>query len=233
VKNAGLLNSIVGHGTAIPTYSNAIWEHQPMSIYHIHHIVPRHMGGTDDPDNLTRITIEEHAEAHRILYEEHGKKEDYIAWKGLEHSIDIAELIQEKCSIGGKKGGTKQAELGLGFHTYKTNPELHKSWASKGGLTSGQFQKKDFQSEMGKRGGPRNKGFVWINDGEKDIKYTTTQQNDVPVDVLLKNNPQYKRGRILSEVTCPHCGKIGTSVAAMYRHHFDHCKKKEENICPK
>lgn len=33
VKRLVLLNSIVGHGIALPTHSNAIMEHQPMTIY--------------------------------------------------------------------------------------------------------------------------------------------------------------------------------------------------------
>ena len=74
MEDAGLLNSIVGHEIAVSAYSNAIEEHQHMTIYHVHHIIPKHMGGTDDPSNLTQLTIEEHAEAHRILYEEHGNE---------------------------------------------------------------------------------------------------------------------------------------------------------------
>ena len=50
------------------------------------------MGGTDDPDNLIELTVEEHAEAHRKLYEEHGRIEDYCAWKGLEAEIGKAEI---------------------------------------------------------------------------------------------------------------------------------------------
>ena len=47
-----------------------------MTIYHFHHIIPKHLGGSDDPSNLIRLTVEEHAEAHRKLYEEHGLEED-------------------------------------------------------------------------------------------------------------------------------------------------------------
>ena len=39
-----------------------------MTIYHVHHIVPRHMGGTDNPENLVKLTVEEHAMAHLKLY---------------------------------------------------------------------------------------------------------------------------------------------------------------------
>jgi len=103
---------------------------------------------------------------------------------------------KEWASMGGKVGGKLQAELGLGFHQYKNNPELHKQWSSKGGKFSGQFQNKKFQSEMGKRGGIKNKGFVWINDGIKSYKYTKKQQESVSIEQFLKENEQYKRGRI-------------------------------------
>lgn len=69
-------------------------------IYHNHHIIPRHAGGTDDPSNIVRLTVEEHAEAHRILYETHGKIEDKIAWKCLsgktsETEADFRELYRQ------------------------------------------------------------------------------------------------------------------------------------------
>lgn len=62
-----------------------------MTIYHKHHIIPRHAGGSDDPSNLVLLTIEEHAKAHRLLYEEHGRLGDFYAWKGLSGQIDMSE----------------------------------------------------------------------------------------------------------------------------------------------
>ena len=72
---------------------------------HKHHIIPRHMGGTDAPSNLIELTIEEHAEAHRELYREHGCWEDKIAYQALEGSIGKEEIIFKVLSEGGKKGG--------------------------------------------------------------------------------------------------------------------------------
>lgn len=67
-----------------------------MSIYHKHHIIPRHMGGTDDPSNLVELTVEEHAEAHRKLFEQYGHWQDELAWKGLSGSIGKEEIILTK-----------------------------------------------------------------------------------------------------------------------------------------
>jgi hypothetical protein len=53
------------------------------------------MGGTDDPSNLIELSVEEHAEAHRLLYEQYGKWEDYYAWQGLAGIIPKQELIRE------------------------------------------------------------------------------------------------------------------------------------------
>ena len=66
-----------------------------MSIYHKHHIIPKHMGGSDDPSNLIELTIEEHAEAHRKLWEDLGHQEDYIAWRCLTGQITNQEATLE------------------------------------------------------------------------------------------------------------------------------------------
>jgi hypothetical protein len=44
------------------------------TYYHNHHIIPKHMGGGDEPDNIIKLTVQEHAEAHKILWEKYGKK---------------------------------------------------------------------------------------------------------------------------------------------------------------
>jgi len=66
-----------------------------MKTTHTHHIIPRHIGGTDDPSNLVELTIEEHAEAHRILFEQYGRWQDEIAWKTLSGQIDSYEASQQ------------------------------------------------------------------------------------------------------------------------------------------
>lgn len=61
------------------------------------------MGGTDDPDNLVELTVEEHAEAHKKLYEKYGHWQDKLAYEGLSGQIDKKELIKKLYSENGKK----------------------------------------------------------------------------------------------------------------------------------
>jgi len=65
-----------------------------MSIYHKHHIVPKHAGGSDDPSNLVFLSVEEHAEAHRKLFEEYGRWQDELAWKTLSGIIGKEEAVR-------------------------------------------------------------------------------------------------------------------------------------------
>lgn len=73
-------------------------------IYHVHHIIPKHMCGTDDPSNLVKLTIQEHADAHKLLYEQYGHWEDQIAWLGLAGLIGKEEILKKvSANSKGKK----------------------------------------------------------------------------------------------------------------------------------
>ena len=61
---------------------------------HKHHIIPKHMGGTDDASNLIEVTVEEHANLHKQLWEELGHWEDYAAWQGLSNMMGREEIIR-------------------------------------------------------------------------------------------------------------------------------------------
>lgn len=80
---------------------------QRKQMKHIHHIVPRHMGGTDDPSNLIELSVEEHAEAHKKLYEECGNELDRIAYESLSGMIGKEEIIKQVLSESGKRGGAR------------------------------------------------------------------------------------------------------------------------------
>ena len=65
------------------------------------------MGGTDDPNNIIKLSVEEHAKAHFELYQKHGKQEDYLAWKSLTKQIGHEQIFTETSRIGGLKNKGK------------------------------------------------------------------------------------------------------------------------------
>lgn len=64
-------------------------------IKHKHHIVPKHAGGKNDSSNIVELTIEEHAQAHKQLFETYGRIEDRLAWLGLSGQIGKDEILIE------------------------------------------------------------------------------------------------------------------------------------------
>ena len=96
-----------------------------MTLYHKHHIIPRHAGGTDDPSNIVLLTVEEHAEAHKILYEKHGRWQDRVAWLGLSGQIGKEEIIRMKCSEA-NKGNTYSVGRKLSEETKRKLSEANK-----------------------------------------------------------------------------------------------------------
>lgn len=77
-----------------------------MTLQHRHHIVPRHDGGTDEPENLTPpISVQMHAEFHRDRWEALGQVGDFIAWQTLTGQIKISDgaVMASRTANSGRK----------------------------------------------------------------------------------------------------------------------------------
>lgn len=85
------------------------------------------MGGTDHPNNIIELSVEEHAEAHLELYKKHGKQEDYLAWKSLTKQIGHEQIFAETSRIGGlkNKGKLKTEEHKSKISHSNTGSESH------------------------------------------------------------------------------------------------------------
>jgi hypothetical protein len=78
--------------------------------FHRHHVVPKHMGGTNIPSNIAWVTLAEHAEAHRLLWEQHGKLEDKVAWLMLSGKTDEGEAARRELTRQRQTGRPLSAE---------------------------------------------------------------------------------------------------------------------------
>jgi len=103
----------------------------PGKKIHKHHIIPKHAGGTDDPSNIIELTIEEHAEAHRLLFEEFGRWQDYVAWQALEGLIGNEEIHRELASNAMKNRIRTIEEFEKGWQTRRKNGEWKHSEESR------------------------------------------------------------------------------------------------------
>lgn len=163
------------------------------------------MGGSNDPSNLVELTIEEHAEAHRILYEKYNRWQDKVAWMGLAKMIDKEEHIYMLLSEG-KKGIPRSEEVKRKIkETKKINPNKltdehrHKiSEANKNKILSIETKEKMRQAALGK------KRPEFSQEWKDNLK---AAKNKLPI------------------VMCPHCG-LTSRGPNMKRYHFDNCKGK-------
>ena len=80
---------------------------------HNHHLIPRHLGGTNDPSNIVRdISITRHAMFHFANWQLWKSQGDYIAFKALSGCIGKEQIIELVLSYAGKKGGIAARDSG-------------------------------------------------------------------------------------------------------------------------
>lgn len=161
-----------------------------MEKTHLHHIIPRHAGGSNEPANLIRLTVSEHAEAHRLLWEANHHEDDYIAWKALSGQITMTEAKRMAQLMGSKRGSEKAALLNK-----LSNGELAKRGGvackeKQVGIHSPTWDKAIGGRAGGKIGGLTSKYYLWVTNQIEETKIHFSK-----VDDFLKNNSTWKKGR--------------------------------------
>ncbi len=107
-----------------------------------HHIIPKHIGGTNNESNMIRLTYRQHILAHLLLYRVFRRIEDltsYRLMRGLEldRKVAISKMIGEKHKLSGHiyELGRKNVESGF-FASIRT-----KETCSAGGKIGGAIAK--------------------------------------------------------------------------------------------
>jgi hypothetical protein len=80
---------------------------------HNHHLIPKHLGGTNNPSNIVEgVSVIRHAMFHFANWQLWGSEGDLIAYRALSGSIGKEEIIEMVLSFAGKKGGIAAKESG-------------------------------------------------------------------------------------------------------------------------
>ena len=70
-------------------------------VTHKHHIIPRHMGGGDEPENIISLPFWAHTEVHKRLYEVYGRAEDKLAYLMMTGKKEEAEVVRIQLAKAG------------------------------------------------------------------------------------------------------------------------------------
>jgi hypothetical protein len=119
-----------------------------MTIYHRHHFIPRHAGGTDDLSNIIVVTTSKHAEFHYERWVILGDQFDRIAWLSLVGQLKNAERNILIFSEAGKRGSKVLKETNRGI--FSLSKEERSNIGKKAGKVSSNkdtniFKNKEFQ----------------------------------------------------------------------------------------
>ena len=157
------------------------------------------MGGTNEQDNLIELTIEEHAEAHKVLFEEYGNWQDYLAWKGLSGQISKDEILIEIYKQNGKKLGlSNKGKSAWNKGLTKDDPRVLKyctpiGYKIKNTINMGRYERTDeIKLKMSKE---KTKEHI-IKIKEKAISQWANNENRLAQSKRCKENRD----------VCPYCG---------------------------
>ena len=197
-----------------------------------HHIIPRSMGGTDESFNLVALTAKEHYVCHLLLvkftFGDSKSKMAKAVWmmKGKNnrenYSSKMYAKLQELCSL-------EQSNRSLEMWSNKefrnemilkkigrVNSEFTKIKMSESAKLRHKMNPLSEESKASMR--QKLTGRILSEEQKAAIKLSS-------IGIKKPGTSEKLKGRILDEVTCPHCGKIGAG-GSMKRWHFDNCKER-------
>lgn len=189
-----------------------------MGLTHIHHIIPKHewkrrfgtLDGVDSSDNLVEITVEQHALAHKWLWEIYGCIEDKIAYQVLSGKIGKEELMLQLASLGGKT------------QKYRVLSSEHKR---KIGLSNSKKRRTPEQNEVNRMRHlgkiPWNKGQKYTDEMKRNMFHHSWEVVTPEGEILTTDN--LKNFCLLNRLSA---GNMCEVAKGSRKHHKGyHCKK--------
>lgn len=171
-----------------------------------HHIIPRCMGGGDEPENLVRLTPEEHFVAHQLLVKMYPEKRTLV--------IAILRMSHAERYRNNKVFGWLRRK-----HSEAIGEVVGDYWRGrKRKPFSDEHKKKIAAAQTGKKRGPHSEDHKRkLSEAHRGKKLTTEHKQK------LANAKQGVKRKPYRLMECPNCGKSGAG-GSMLRWHFDKCK---------
>jgi hypothetical protein len=91
--------------------------------YENHHIIPRHMGGSDCDENLVLLTFREHIISHYLLWRIYGNDGDRLMFLMRSGQSEEAQRLRVKLAVEANRAGGKGFENWKGERHPMKNPE--------------------------------------------------------------------------------------------------------------
>jgi len=166
-----------------------------------HHILPRSLGGSNEPENIVSLTAREHFVCHILLTK-------------MTENENRSKMI---CAVQRFINRNKKQKVII--VTSRQYESCRKLYSKNHPMKNKKISEKVRQTQYAKHGAfafatPE----VFAKQKENSIK-----KYGVPYAFMIKADEQRKlmNDQILS---CPKCGKTGKTLAAMKRWHFDNCR---------
>ena len=172
--------------------------------YHVHHLLPRHAGGTDDPCNLVRVNKAMHAFLHRLRYQETGDYFDCCAANVLSGNWTVEQARREACKRGQELSEKFLPAAIQNLQEYNSRPLEERSANAKAANAK--------QSREGKAKGGSTIGAMpyWNNGLNNKRSHTCPGEGYVPGK--LPHGPINQ-----PRVQCPYCDLV-TTPGGLHRH---------------
>lgn len=180
--------------------------------YEEHHVIPKCIGGSNDSNNLVKLTPEEHYLAHLLLVKIYPK-ETKLIYAARMMTLDSCDTKRNNKMYGWLKRKFSQLQT-------------EKMTGNKGWHHSETAKQKISEAHKGKLK-PGSRPSVSISNRTRKItRNPLTDQQKKNISNGRKGISAWNKGMIMPKVVCPYCNKKGTEQN-MKRWHFDNCKEKQ------
>lgn len=191
----------------------------------IHHIIPRCIGGTDDPDNLVRVSYREHYILHYLLTKMYDSDSLVYAFCAMNH-MNVNKYSNSRLYESAKKIWIENIKMKP--RSIECKNKISNSWTEE---RKESHRKKVSGENHWTSREPKEKVEKITEIMRDNITDEHRRKQGDSLRERYRNDPDLRkkvgdasRGKKKEVVLCPHCGKAG-GKPAMVRYHFENCKE--------